>query len=542
MSNTYLNFFKREMPLFVAYAKEHYSDILPSSAFNEIEHIMPEVLEVCAEHGNLYGDLGSIFAYFYNSNIWAASVANQLYNLFYWEDNSIRHFYSSPYEVITSKSKGSILFRKFGTIPCKVTRQTAILLALRSVQFRAFTPIEDIEDQWIEIGRDNSKLRHIRETGLFKDKSTGDITYLRANYAHTPNSSYSSWIARSRSGKVELPIDLTSVNHYYYVDGSYTREIDLNHNSYLDFEFFARFKEIVSNGEYTLDECRWAKKIFTLVLCDQTGNNTFTTISADMARYHVSHYGYNAERYLDKIDFTTATDEMGKDTLNSLKPILHREHPSYRKVWDLVGYIFYMIGEREELTVSKDRITVNRRGNNDLGIHLCICETSTAILDSLNGRVVVPRPTGFYMFKAIPRYTDLDKHSDFLYLNADQSTLPKKFLDWNDDVGDAYCIPHRKVVLGGGNDELVNVVDPKPYNSAPALKGLSCNFDDELLGNNPGVDVVLGTVYDTTRANEICYQASVAKAVMDATTCEEHDQECDNDSSDDSSNNSSEYY
>lgn len=538
MSNAYLNFFKREMPLFVAYAKEHYSDILPASAFNEIEHIMPEVLEVCAEHGNLYGDLGSIFAYFYNSNIWAASVANQLYNLFYWEDNSIRHFYSSPYEVITSKSKGSILFRKFGTIPCKVTRQTAILLALRSVQFRAFTPIEDIEDQWIQASHDDNKLHHVRETGLFKDKSTGEVNYLRANYAHVPNSTYSSWIARARIGKVELPLDLTSVNHYYYVDGSYTREIDLNHNSYLDLEFFARFKEIVSNGEYTHEECSLAKYIFTLMLCNYSENGTFTTIAADMARYHVSHYGYNSERYLNMIKFKDVTDEESKEIINSLKPVLRREHPSYRKIWDLVGYVFYMIGEREELTVSKDRITVNHRGNNDLGIHLCISETSTAILDSSNGRVVVPRPTGFYMFKAIPRYVDLDKHSDFLYLNADRSSMPKKFLDWNDDVGDAYCIPHRKVVLGGGDDKLVNAVAPKPFKSSSALRGLSCNFDDELLGNNnPSVDVVLQTTYDTTRANEICYQASVAKAIMDATTCEEPDQESENDSGDDSSEN-----
>lgn len=539
MSNSYLDFFKREMPLFVAYAKEHYSDILPSSAFNEIECIMQEVLESCAQHGNRDGDLCSIFSYFYSSYIWAASVANKLYNVFYWEDNTIRHLYASPYEVITSKSVGSVLFKKFGTIPCKVTRQAAILLALRSVQFRAFTPIEDRDDQWLAYSTDKNDLVHIRESGLFKNKETGECKYLCALYCHVPNSNYSSWIAYPRSGKVKMPLDVTSSKHIYYTDGSFTREIELNQNTHLDLEFFKRFKKIITLDDYTYDECVLAKKIFTLMLCNFDGGDTFTTISADMARYHVSHYGYKAEEYLKKIDFTNATDEMRKDILNTLKPILRCEHQSYRKIWDLVGYLYYMVGERETLSVYKDCISINRNGNHELGFNLFVCPTGSAIFNTLNPSEVIPRHNGFHMFKAIPRRVDCNKYNGFLYLNPNWLSEPKKYLDWNDDVTDAYSAERRKVVIGGEAERVANAVSPKTYGLKFVDNRIPYTYDNSYEAIKPESIAKLTTVFDTSKMTEICGRAAEAKAIMDSIPRYEPNAECENNTCSDSSDNSS---
>lgn len=443
----YLNFFNREMPLFAAYAKEHYPHDLSESALKEIELIIPEILEDCSKHGNSNGDLGCIFFNFFTKHIWLDCLPNELARLFRREYNRIYSLYSAPRSIIINKAKGKPLFERFLSIEDPVVRQTAVMLALRAVQFRTFTPMEDAPDQWRDSSVSEDLLVHIRDGALSKNVKTGEISHQRAVNRFRPMRDKSAWVCYSRQGKVTMPYDPVRVSNEYYEDDSFVREIDTTAKSYLNREFFKELANEAVMCDFTKEECLLARHIFLFVLCKPQRSGSSELIDGDLARYYVSRFLFNGD--LKDINFDTleVPDCEREHILSELNKVFIKENPRYKEIWGLAGYLYNIFINRYKTVLLSDGVLrptfidpLTQKGVQVIISPVAIVQIELEPNKQAEG--VTPKFTGHFMFKGFPGFVDINSEVDTLYLyprpdlRFPNTLFSVRYSNWDDDLLD----------------------------------------------------------------------------------------------------------
>lgn len=196
--------------------------------------------------------------------------------------------------------------------------KTVAEIISRVLAFKAFTPAEDLPDQWIQHAPDT--FQHKRCGALFKNSQNGKPYYLDAIVLYSPSETFSSWVGTTRVAEVPMPFDayaFKSDDHFFE-----THDYDLT-------------REVKS------DPTRWLRDAGTLFSLG------FNPLTSKANRHH--HVNKSQEDASSVIQIT-------QEQINLLKPKLDEYVKDMDNFLHQLSFNFYLWGEPaglKELTLWK---------------------------------------------------------------------------------------------------------------------------------------------------------------------------------------------